>query len=350
MLSKIFRFYIYKTDPELAHKLAVKFIKTSFLKLNLLPNSCYENLYQNVFGMNFISPIGLAAGFDKNAEIYNQIIDLGFSFTEVGTITPLPQEGNPKPRVFRLIEDKAIINRLGFPNDGMSIICKRIKNNPAKGICGVNIGPNKENATSIEDYLSCFDQFFNYASYITINISSPNTPNLRSQHDDDKISQLIDSIQWKRSENKSKIPILLKISPDIDDNKIKNLCNIFIKKKINGIILTNTTIKNRDNLFNKNKFEKGGLSGAPLNDLSNDVIKKFYSFLGESIPIIGAGGVSCGETAFEKIKSGATLLQLYTSLVYEGPNVAKKINKELSELVKINGFKNVSDAIGVNCK
>ena len=131
MLSKIFKFYIYKTDPELAHKLAVKFIKTSFLKLNILPNSCYENLYQNVFGMNFNSPIGLAAGFDKNAEIYYQIIDLGFSFTEVGTITPLPQEGNPKPRVFRLIEDKAIINRLGFPNDGMSIICKRIKNNPA---------------------------------------------------------------------------------------------------------------------------------------------------------------------------------------------------------------------------
>ena len=167
----------------------------------------------------------------------------------MGTITPLPQEGNPKPRVFRLIEDKAIINRLGFPNDGMSIISKRIKNNPAKGICGVNIGPNKENATSVEDYLSCFDQFFNYASYITINISSPNTPNLRSQHDDDKISQLIDSIQWKRIENKSKIPILLKISPDIDDNKIKNLCDIFIKKKIDGIILTNTTIKNRDNLF-----------------------------------------------------------------------------------------------------
>lgn len=325
MLSRIFKFYIYRSDPELAHKLAIKFIKTPFIKLNLLPNDSYENLYQNVLDMNFKSPIGLAAGFDKNAEIYNQIFDLGFGFTEVGTITPYPQEGNPKPRVFRLVEDKAIINRLGFPNDGMSIISKRIKNNPAKGICGINIGPNKENATSIEDYLSCFDQFFNYASYITINISSPNTPNLRSQHDDDKISQLIDSIQWKRSENKSKIPILLKISPDIDDNKIKNLCNIFIKKKINGIILTNTTIKNRDNLFNKNKFEKGGLSGAPLKDLSNDVIKKFYSFLGESIPIIGAGGVSCGETAFEKIKSGATLLQLYTSLVYEGPYVAKKI-------------------------
>ncbi len=350
MLSRVLKFYIYKTDPELAHKLAIKFIKTPLSKLNFYPNNFYENLYQNVFDMNFKSPVGLAAGFDKNAEIYNQIIDLGFGFTEVGTITPYPQEGNPKPRVFRLSEDKAIINRLGFPNDGMSIICERIKNDPAKGICGVNIGPNKENATSIEDYLSCFEQFLNYASYITINISSPNTPNLRSQHDDDKISQLIDSIQWKRNENKSKIPILLKISPDIDDKKISNLCDIFIKKKVDGLILTNTTIQNRMNLSNNNKFEKGGLSGEPLNDLSNDIIKKFYSFLGKKIPIIGVGGVSSGETAFKKIKSGATLLQLYTSLVYEGPSIAKKINKELSELVKINGFKNISDVIGIDCK
>ena len=349
MLTKIFQFYLFRTDPEQAHKLAIKFIKSPLIKINFKPNKSFENLQQKIFNINFDNPLGLAAGFDKNAEIYNQVFRLGFGFTEVGTITPKAQEGNPKPRVFRLKEDKAIINRLGFPNEGMSIISKRIKNEPSTGICGVNIGPNKENATSIDDYMLCFDKFFEYASYITINISSPNTPNLRSQHDENKITHLIDSIQERRDIKKSRIPILLKISPDIDDKKINNLCNILIKKKIDGIILTNTTIQNKSNLLNKSKFEEGGLSGAPLNNLSNEVIKKFYSLLGKDIPIIGVGGVSCGATAFEKIKSGASLLQLYTSLVYEGPNVAKKINQELSELVKKNGYKNISQAIGTNC-
>jgi dihydroorotate dehydrogenase len=187
------------------------------------------------------------------------------------------------------------------------------------------------------------------ASYITINISSPNTPNLRSQHDDDKLTKLIDAIQKRRNANKSSIPILLKISPDIEDEKIKNLCDILIEKNIDGVILTNTTVQNKKNLLSEFKLEKGGLSGAPINELSNEIIKKFYLRLGKNIPIIGAGGVSCGTTAFEKIKSGATLLQLYTSLVYEGPNVAKKINKELSDLVKKSGYEKIEDAIGINC-
>ena len=343
------RSLIFKLDPETAHSLAIKSLKFNFIS-NILDEEKNNPLFKaRLFNKEIENPIGMAAGFDKNAEIYNQVLKLGFGFTEVGTITPKAQEGNPKPRVFRLKEDKAIINRLGFPNDGMSIISKRIKNEPSTGICGVNIGPNKENATSINDYMLCFDKFFELASYITINISSPNTPNLRSQHDENKITHLIDSIQERRDIKKSRIPILLKISPDIDDKKIYNLCNILIKKKIDGIILTNTTIQNKSNLLNKSKFEEGGLSGAPLNNLSNEVIKKFYSLLGKDIPIIGVGGVCCGATAFEKIKSGASLLQLYTSLVYEGPNVANKINLELSELVKKNGYKNISQAIGANC-
>ena len=350
MLSKILKFFLYKTDPEAAHKLAIKFIKNPLLRLNSCQTINYENLCQRVFDMDFKSPIGLAAGFDKNAEIYNQILNLGFGFTEVGTITPKPQEGNSKPRVFRLIEDKAIINRLGFPNDGMDTVSNRIKYNLPKGICGINIGPNKDNATSSEDYILCFDKLCQLASYITINISSPNTPNLRSQHDDDKLTKLIDAIQGRRNANKSSIPILLKISPDIEDEKIKNLCNILIEKNIDGIILTNTTVQNRKNLLSEFKLEKGGLSGAPINELSNEIIEKFYLRLGKNIPIIGAGGVSCGATAFEKIKSGATLLQLYTSLVYEGPNVAKKINKELSDLIKKSGYEKIEDVIGINCK
>ena len=350
MLYRIFKFFLNRTDSELAHKLAISYIKKYSIRLNLFSNSSYENLSQKIFNLDFKSPIGLAAGFDKNAEVYNQVYKLGFGFTEVGTITPKPQEGNPKPRVFRLIDDKAIINRLGFPNEGMKIIKERIKNNPPKGICGINIGPNKDNATKSDDYLLCFDQFSELASYITINISSPNTPNLRMQHEDEKIIRLIDMIKKSSREHNSKVPILFKISPDIDDKEIKNLCDIFIEKSIDGVILTNTTTSNKNNLVSKYRVERGGLSGEPLNDISNKVIKKFYLRLGRNIPIIGAGGINNGSTAFEKIKSGASLLQLYTSLVYEGPYVADKINKELSILIKKSGYKNISEAIGVDCK
>ena len=350
MLHKIFKFYLKKIDPELAHKLAIVFIKMSSLLPRIFSPKTYKNLHTNVFHLNFKSPLGLAAGFDKNAQIYNHIYKLGFGFSEIGTITPKPQEGNPRPRVFRLIEDKAIINRLGFPNDGIDIIKKRIQRNMPKGICGINIGPNKENATLTDDYLKGFNEFFNMASYITINISSPNTPNLRMNHDEERIINLIDSLQDKRDAKKSKVPIIFKISPDIEDFEIKSLCKIFLEKKIDGIILTNTTVNHKDNLDSDLKYEIGGLSGEPLNILSNKIIQKFFIQLGHNVPIIGAGGVSDGYTALEKIKSGASLLQLYTSMVYSGPYVAHKINKELSSLIKKEGYKNISEAVGTYCK
>ena len=349
-MYKIFKFYLKKIDPELAHKLAIVFIKMSSLLPRIFSPKTYKNLHTNVFHLNFKSPLGLAAGFDKNAQIYNHIYKLGFGFSEIGTITPKPQEGNPRPRVFRLIEDKAIINRLGFPNDGIDIIKKRIQRNMPKGICGINIGPNKENATLTDDYLKGFNEFFNVASYITINISSPNTPNLRMNHDEERIINLIDSLQDKRDVKRSKVPIIFKISPDIEDFEIKSLCKIFLEKKIDGIILTNTTVNHKDNLDSDLKYEIGGLSGEPLNILSNKIIQKFFIQLGHNVPIIGAGGVSDGYTALEKIKSGASLLQLYTSMVYSGPYVAHKINRELSSLIKKEGYKNISEAVGTYCK
>ena len=349
-MYKIFKFYLKKIDPELAHKLAIVFIKMSSLLPRIFSPKTYKNLHTNVFHLNFKSPLGLAAGFDKNAQIYNHIYKLGFGFSEIGTITPKPQEGNPRPRVFRLIEDKAIINRLGFPNDGIDIIKKRIQRNMPKGICGINIGPNKENATLTDDYLKGFNEFFNMASYITINISSPNTPNLRMNHDEERIINLIDSLQDKRDVKRSKVPIIFKISPDIEDFEIKSLCKIFLEKKIDGIILTNTTVNHKDNLDSDLKYEIGGLSGEPLNIQSNKIIQKFFIQLGHNVPIIGAGGVSDGYTALEKIKSGASLLQLYTSMVYSGPYVAHKINKELSSLIKKEGYKNISEAVGTYCK
>ena len=350
MLSNILKFFLYKIEPEKAHKLSLVLINKYFAKMPLSSNYLDKNLYQKIFNLSFDNPVGLAAGFDKNAEIYNQVDKFGFGFTEIGTITPKPQEGNLKPRVFRLIQDKAIINRLGFPNEGMDEITKKMKKNIPKGICGVNIGPNKENATSIDDYLLCFDQFFELASYIAINISSPNTPKLRSLHNNEKITELIDAIKKRRAEKKSNVPIILKVSPDIEEDKIEGICNILLEKSMDGVILTNTTIRNKSSLSSEHRIQDGGLSGEPLNEISNKIIQKFYLRLGSSIPIIGAGGVSSGATAYEKIKSGASLLQLYTALIYEGPYVAKKINKELSNLIKLNGYNNISEVIGINCK
>ena len=350
MLFNIFKFFLYKIEPEKAHKLSIVLINKYFAKIPLSSNYLDKNLYQKIFNLSFDNPLGLAAGFDKNAEIYNQVDKFGFGFTEIGTITPKPQEGNLKPRVFRLIQDKAIINRLGFPNEGMNEITKKMKKNIPKGICGVNIGPNKENATSIDDYLLCFDQFFELASYIAINISSPNTPKLRSLHNNEKITELIDAIKKRRAEKKSNVPIILKVSPDIEEDKIEGICNILLEKSMDGVILTNTTIRNKNSLSSEHRIQDGGLSGEPLNEISNKIIQKFYLRLGRSIPIIGAGGVSSGATAYEKIKSGASLLQLYTALIYEGPYVAKKINKELSNLIKLNGYNNISEVIGINCK
>ena len=350
MLFNIFKFFLYKIEPEKAHKLSIVLINKYFAKMPLSSNYLDKNLYQKIFNLSFDNPLGLAAGFDKNAEIYNQVDKFGFGFTEIGTITPKPQEGNLKPRVFRLIQDKAIINRLGFPNEGMDEITKKMKKNITKGICGVNIGPNKENATSIDDYLLCFDQFFELASYIAINISSPNTPKLRSLHNNEKITELIDAIKKRRAEKKSNVPIILKVSPDIEEDKIEGICNILLEKSMDGVILTNTTIRNKNSLSSEHRIQDGGLSGEPLNEISNKIIQKFYLRLGRSIQIIGAGGVSSGATAYEKIKSGASLLQLYTALIYEGPYVAKKINKELSNLIKLNGYNNISEVIGINCK
>ena len=350
MLKNLSKFYLSKIDPELAHKIAIKLIKNNYLFSSLCLNQTRENIHQELFNLNFKSPVGLAAGFDKNGEIYNQVNKLGFGFSEIGTITPKPQFGNPKPRVFRLPEDNAIINRLGFPNDGMKTIKKRIESNLPKGICGINIGPNKENALLQEDYLRCFDHFYDVASYVAINISSPNTPDLRLQHKKENISDLIENIRKHRDGKKTKVPILVKVSPDIDDQEIKELSDIFIKKKVDGIILTNTTINNKQRLLSKYKNEVGGLSGKPLHNHSNVIIKKFYKYLKGSIPIIGVGGISDGISAYEKIKSGASLLQLYTSLIYQGPFVANKINKELSNLVEADGFSNISQAIGSNCK
>jgi len=349
MIYKTISTLLQKADPELAHSLAIKFLKKNYLPLNLLTSQVSPKLEINVLGKVFKNPIGLAAGFDKNAEIYNSIFKLGFGFVEVGTITPLPQYGNPKPRVFRLAEDEAIINRLGFPSLGMEKVKAIIQNNEPTGILGINIGPNKESTSKIEDYLKCFEYFCNLCDYICINISSPNTPNLRDLHEKNKIEELLVAIKSKQKQLNNTTKVLLKISPDITKKNISELATIALNQKIDGVVLTNTTIDRNKNLKSPNQGELGGLSGKPLQQSSNFIIKEFYKIIEKKIPIIGVGGVFDGKSALDKIKSGASLIQLYTSMVYEGPYVANKINKELKLLLETEGFENLKDAVGKDC-
>ena len=343
MFNKI-RPLIFKLDPELAHSLAIKALKTNlFLKQKISED---PRLKSDLFGREIKNPIGIAAGFDKDAEVYNSLFNLGFGFVEVGTATPLKQYGNKKPRVFRLENDKALINRLGFNNSGGDVVSNRIKKNKPIGVLGVNIGPNWNSEDRVGDYLIGFNKFHNLADYITINISSPNTENLRDFHNLDELGNLLDKIFSEKKKLNSNIPIALKVSPDINNSIVKDISKILIQHKVNALIVSNTTDQNRDNLKNHQKYQKGGLSGKPLNDISNKLINNFFKNLNGQIKIIGVGGVDSGETAYKKFLSGANFVQLYTGMVFRGPKIAIKINEELKIILKQKKIKNYSDIIG----
>ena len=338
--------FLFSLDPETAHDLAIKTLKFNPFPSNMFKVEDEQMLSVELLGQNFPNPIGLAAGFDKSAEVYNSLLQLGFGFVEVGTVTPLKQLGNPKPRIFRLEDDKALINRLGFNNDGIEEIKTRIKLEKQKGILGVNIGPNKETKDQKSDFCLGLKSFFNVADYITVNISSPNTEGLRDFHDQEKLIDLIVALNKIKKDNKTNIPLLLKISPDIDNKHIPEIADVALKNNISALILTNTTNGNRDSLKSKFKREEGGLSGDPLHQISNNMINKFYKELKNKIPIIGVGGVNSGKSAYEKIAAGATLLQLYTGFVYRGPSTARDIKKELIQILKSEGIKNIKEAVG----
>jgi dihydroorotate dehydrogenase len=345
MFSK-FRSLIFKIDPETAHNLAIK-----SLKLNLTPNLMDEDkddpmFKSTLFGKEIDNPIGMAAGFDKNAEVYNSLFKLGFGFVEVGTVTPLKQYGNPKPRVFRLVEDQALINRLGFNNLGSENVSNRIRSNLNTGLLGINIGPNKDSNDRLNDYLIGFRTFHDIADYITINISSPNTENLRSFHDKEKFDELMNLIQEEKVKLKSKIPIVVKISPDISEEQIELVSKILLDHKVSAVIISNTTSGNREKLNNILKHQKGGLSGKPLEEEANKLIGKFYKLLKGEIEIIGVGGVDSGESAYRKFLAGASYVQLYTGMVFQGPNIVRKIKKELKEILITDGIKNFREIIG----
>lgn len=327
-------------DPEIAHRITINYLKFARFKKPKL----YEVLQSEVFGLNFQSPIGIAAGFDKNGEVAHNLINLGFGFSEVGTVTPKPQPGNPRPRVFRLKDDRAIINRLGFNSVGFSEVKTKLEK-IGDNIIGVNIGANKNSKDFSEDYIKGIKFFSTLASYITINISSPNTPGLRNLEVLENLDVLLDKINnLEREDLLIKIPILLKISPDLEADNLKYLCEKVLSSKIDGLIISNTTIS-RDSI-STDTLEKGGLSGKPIFDISTKQLRMAYKYTNGKIPLIGVGGVDSAEKAYEKIKNGASLIQLYTGLVYNGPNLIKDINEDLSSLIERDGYKNISEAVG----
>jgi len=347
MFSK-FRNLIFKIDPEIAHNLAIKSLKLN-LGANIFDENKNDPMFETkLFGKKLDNPIGLAAGFDKNAEVYNSIFKLGFGFVEVGTVTPLKQHGNPKPRIFRLAEDQALINRLGFNNLGAENVSSRIRLNKPNGLIGVNLGPNKDTQDRLNDYLIGFRTFHDIADYITINISSPNTENLREFHEEKKFDELINLIFNEKEKLNSDVPIVVKISPDIEEDKIEKITSILINHKVKAVIISNTTEANRDNLKNISKHQKGGLSGKPLEQKANLLIKKFYKFLNGKIYIIGVGGIDSGKSAYDKLLAGASFLQLYTGMVYQGPNIVSKIKKELKQILTDKKVKNFKEIIGKN--
>lgn len=355
---KFFRPFIFKLDAEDAHNLAINFLKYfPNLASICVINRQYKNLSQKLWGLDFVSPIGMAAGFDKNAEVIKALQKFGFGFVEVGTVTPRAQSGNDKPRLFRLEEDEAIINRLGFNNKGCEVFARNIssvKSSIKNEIIGINIGKNKDSEDAATDYLFLLEKFYEAASYITINISSPNTKNLRDLQKQDQLDALLSAISNKKfqlqNKHKKNIPLWLKVAPDLEIEEQKAIAELALKHKIDALIISNTTISRQFNLKSKHANENGGLSGKPLFSKSNEVLKNFYKFSEGKIILIGVGGIFNAKDAYEKIKCGASMVQIYSSLIYQGFGAIEKITQELSELVAKDGFENISQAVGIYSK
>jgi len=342
--------FLFMLSAERAHNLAI-----SALKLGILPHGSikhYNTLSQDIWGLNFPNPIGLAAGFDKNAEVYSPMLKKGFGFVETGTVTPLPQSGNIKPRVFRLKADQAIINRLGFNNLGLDYYTNQLKKRLKRdGIVGANIGANKLSSDPTNDYVVGLGKVLGLADYFTINVSSPNTPGLRALQGKAALDDLLLKLKTVRDEFSVKLkpPLLLKVAPDLNEGECEDIAEIILKHQIDGLIISNTTLS-RENLTSQLKDQDGGLSGEPLFGISTRVLSKMFILTKGNVPLVGVGGVSSGLAAYKKIKAGASLVQLYSALVYHGPGLATKIADELEVLIKKDGFSNITEAIGLDHK
>lgn len=343
MLFSLARPALFLLDGEDAHRLTIA-------GLRLMPASAPPRpdpmLAMRVAGLDFPTPVGLAPGFDKNAEAPHAMFGFGFGFVEIGTVTPLPQAGNPRPRLFRLAEDKAVINRMGFNNDGTDAVVARLKAGQGRaGIIGVNIGANKDSADRIADYAVMTRTMAPLARYLTVNISSPNTPGLRALQDPGALAALLDAVIEARGSHGC--PVFLKLAPDLEAADIDDITRIAIDKRLDALIVSNTTIS-RPALRSRHASEAGGLSGAPLRDLAHQRLKDFRRASGGAVPLIGVGGIASAEDAYARIRAGASLVQLYSALVYEGPGLAGRINRGLKTLLQRDGFATLAEAVGAD--
>ncbi|WP_157216045.1 quinone-dependent dihydroorotate dehydrogenase [Flavisphingomonas formosensis] len=340
-LYSLLRPLLFTLDAERAHGMTVAALKRLPLKG---PGTADPRLAIRVAGLDLPNPIGLAPGFDKNAEVPDAMLALGFGFVEVGTLTPRPQVGNPRPRLFRLVEDRAVINRMGFNNDGMAIGLERLRARWGRpGVVGVNIGANKDSPDRIADYVTCVQGMGPVTDYITVNISSPNTPGLRALQDKGALDGLLAAVMDARGDGRR--PVFLKVAPDLEPADIDDIADVSMARGIDALIVTNTTIS-RPPLQSPLKGESGGLSGQPLHQMALARLRAFRSATGGAMPLIGVGGIASAEHAYERIRAGASLIQLYSALVYEGPWLARRIARGLSALLARDGFANVRDAIG----
>ncbi len=336
MYKLLVRSILFQFDPEKVHHFTFSVIK-AIMKLPLIPRLIKgifsvesPKLKRELLGLTFDNPVGLAAGFDKNALLFDEFANYGFGFIEIGTVTPKPQPGNPKKRIFRLKADEALINRMGFNNDGVDVVVERLRNRKTDIIIGGNIGKNKvtPNERAIDDYMICFEKLFDVVDYFVVNVSSPNTPNLRALQDKEPLTNLLQTLQNENNKKKAQKPILLKIAPDLTDSQLLDIIAIVNTTKIAGVIATNTTLS-REGLKSEHKTETGGLSGKPIKDRSTEVIRFLAEKSDKSFAIIGVGGIHSADDAKEKLEAGADLIQLYTGFIYEGPGLVKRINKSL---------------------
>ena len=339
-MYRVFRFFLFLFNPEAIHYIIFKMIKIA----GMIPGKLWTfrlffkvkdaRLEREVFGLKFDNPVGLAAGFDKDAKLFDELASFGFGFIEIGTVTPFPQKGNPKPRLFRLNDDSGLINRMGFNNQGIEVVVARLRRRKTNIIIGGNIGKNKvtPNEKAVDDYELCFEKLFPYVDYFVVNVSSPNTPGLRDLQEKAPLTALLNRLQELNNEKESRKPILLKIAPDLINDQLDDIIEIIATTKIDGVVATNTTIDRSGLKTDTNKVNaigKGGLSGKPVRARSTTVIKYLSDKSNKAFPIIGVGGIHSAEDALEKLDAGATLLQLYTGFIYEGPSLVKRINKAM---------------------
>jgi dihydroorotate dehydrogenase len=346
-LSALARPWLSLLPPELAHRAAIaalKFIPRSSTK------SPDPRLAVDAFGLRFAHPLGLAAGFDKNAEVPDALLALGFSFVEVGTLTPLPQRGNPEPRLFRLPADAAVINRMGFNNAGFEAARARLAARASRGILGVNFGPNKDALDRIADYVLGVKTFVEAASYFTINVSSPNTVGLRDLQQRDALDDLVASVMEAREAVRPRRPVLIKIAPDLDLRALDDIVEVAISRGADGLIVSNTTIARPPDLLDRRSHETGGLSGRPLFPMSTHLLARAYLRCEGALTLIGCGGVEDAATALAKIHAGATLIQLYTSFAYRGPRIIDDILEGLTAAVANNGAQSIASLVGIKAR